>query len=60
MAVVEENWQTKCSAIAERTTFIFNTEFNTDKDLKDRCWKVIEEQTEEALKSDEFVTIEDR
>ena len=26
MAVVEENWQTKCSAIAERTTFIFNTE----------------------------------
>ena len=29
-----------------------------DKDLKGRCWKVIEEQTEEALKSDEFVTVE--
>jgi len=29
-----------------------------DKDLKDRCWKVIGEQTEEALKSDEFVTVE--
>ena len=29
-----------------------------NKDLKDRCWEVIEEQTEEALKSDEFVTIE--
>ena len=29
-----------------------------DKDLKDRCWKVIEKQTEEALKSDEFVTVE--
>jgi len=30
MAVVEENWQTKCSAIAERATFIFNTEFLSD------------------------------
>ena len=30
MAVVEENWQTKCSAIAERTTFIFNTELLSD------------------------------
>jgi len=29
-----------------------------DKDLEDRCWKVIEEHTEEALKSDEFVTVE--
>jgi len=29
-----------------------------DEDLKDRCWKVIEEQTEETLKSDEFVTVE--
>jgi len=29
-----------------------------DKDLEDRCWKVIEEQTEEALKSDEFLTVE--
>jgi len=29
-----------------------------DKDLKDRCWKVIEEKTEEALKSDEFDTVE--
>ena len=29
-----------------------------DEDLEDRCWKVIEEQTEEALKSDEFVTVE--
>ena len=30
MAVVQENWQTKCSAIAERTTFIFNTELLSD------------------------------
>jgi len=30
MAVVEEHWQTRCSAIAERTTFIFNTEFLSD------------------------------
>ena len=30
MAVVEENWQTKCSAVAERTTFIFNTELMSD------------------------------
>jgi len=30
MAVVEENWQTKCLAIAERTTFIFNTELLSD------------------------------
>ena len=29
-----------------------------DKDLEDRCWKVIDEQTEEALTSDEFVTVE--
>ena len=29
-----------------------------DKDLEDRCWKVIEEQTEEAITSDEFVTVE--
>ena len=29
-----------------------------DKDLEDRCWKVIEEQTEEAMTSDEFVTVE--
>ena len=30
MAVVQENWQTRCSAIAERTTFIFNTELLSD------------------------------
>ena len=30
MAVVEENWQSKCAAIAERTTFIFNTELLSD------------------------------
>ena len=30
MAVVEDNWQTKCSAVAERTTFIFNTELLSD------------------------------
>ena len=30
MAVVEENWQTKCSAVVERTTFIFNTELMSD------------------------------
>ena len=29
-----------------------------DKDLKDRCWKVIEEQTQEAVASDEFVAVE--
>ena len=29
-----------------------------DNDLEDRCWKVIEEQTEEAMTSDEFVTVE--
>ena len=28
------------------------------KDLVDRCWKVIEKQTEEAVTSDEFVTLE--
>ena len=28
-----------------------------DKDLQDRCWKLIEEQTEEAVMSDEFVTV---
>ena len=30
MAAVEDNWQTKCSAVAERTTFIFNTELLSD------------------------------
>ena len=29
-----------------------------EKDLLDRCWKVIEEETEEALRSDGFVTID--
>ena len=29
-----------------------------DKDLEDRCWKVIERRTEEAVTSDEFVTVE--
>ena len=29
-----------------------------DKDLEDRCWEVIEMQTEEAVTSDEFVTVE--
>jgi len=29
-----------------------------DKDLEDRCWEVIEMQTEEAVTSDEFVTAE--
>jgi len=29
-----------------------------DKDLEDRCWKVIEMETEEAVTSDEFVTLE--
>ena len=29
-----------------------------DKDLEDRCWKVIEIQTEEVVTSDEFVTVE--
>ena len=30
MAVAEENWQTKCSAVAQRTMFIFNTELLSD------------------------------
>ena len=29
-----------------------------EKDLLDHCWKVIEKETEEAVKSDDFVTIE--
>ena len=29
-----------------------------DKDLEDRCWEVIDEQTEEAVTSDEFVSVE--
>ena len=29
-----------------------------DKDLEDRCWEVIERQTEEAVTSDEFVSVE--
>ena len=29
-----------------------------DKDLEHRCWEVIEKQTEEAVTSDEFVTLE--
>ena len=29
-----------------------------DKDLEDRCWAVIEKQTEEAVSSEEFVTLE--
>ena len=29
-----------------------------EKDLVDRCWKVIDKQTEEAVKSDGFATIE--
>ncbi|KAL9956921.1 hypothetical protein ACROYT_G038482, partial [Oculina patagonica] len=29
-----------------------------DKDLEDRCWEVIEMQTEEAVTSEEFVTLE--
>jgi len=28
------------------------------KDLEDRCWEVIEKQTEEAVTSDEFITVE--
>jgi len=29
-----------------------------DKDLEDRCWEVIDKQTEETVTSDEFVTVE--
>ena len=29
-----------------------------DKDLEDRCWEVIKKETEEAVTSDEFVTVE--
>ena len=31
-----------------------------DKELEDRCWKVIEEQTEEATKSEEFIVTVER
>ena len=33
MAVVEENWQTKRSAIVERTTFVFNNQLFSDVKL---------------------------
>ena len=29
-----------------------------DKDLEDRCWEVIKNQTEEAVTSDEFISVE--
>ena len=29
-----------------------------DQDLENRCWEVIEKHTEEAVTSDEFVTLE--
>ena len=34
-----------------------NAQKFADEDLEDRCWKLIEEQTEEAVTSDEFVTV---
>jgi len=37
---------------------LFHAQKFEDKDLEDRCWEVIEKKTEEAVTSDEFVTVE--
>ena len=39
-------------------TILPRTQKFEDKDLEDRCWKVIEIRTEEALTSDDFVLAE--
>ena len=55
----------KCSAYLQENLSALNVfsvlpdvQKYEEKDLLDRCWKVIEEETEEAVKSDGFVTIE--
>ena len=39
-------------------TVLSNAQKYEEKDLLDHCWKVIEKETEEAVKSDGFMTIE--
>ena len=55
----------KCSAFLQKNLDASNVfhvlsyaQKYEEKDLLDQCWKVIEEETEEAVKSDGFVTIE--
>jgi len=55
----------KCSAFLQKNldgTNVFlilpNAQKYEEKDLLDHCWKVVEKETEEAVKSDGFVTIE--
>ena len=55
----------KCSAYLQENlsgsnvfTVLPDAQKYEEKDLLDHCWKVIEKETEEAVKSDDFVTIE--
>ena len=55
----------KCSAYLQENvdasnvfTILPEVQKYEEKDLSDHCWKVIEKETEEAVKSDGFVTIE--
>ena len=55
----------KCSAYLQENldgsnvfTVLPDVQKYEEKDLLDHCWKVIEKETEEAVKSDGFVTIE--
>ena len=55
----------KCSAYLQENldasivfTVLPDVQKYEEKDLLDHCWKVIEKETEEAVKSDDFVTIE--
>ena len=55
----------KCSAYLQENldgsnvlTVLPDVQKYEEKDLLDQCWKVIEKETEEAVKSDGFVTIE--
>ena len=55
----------KCSAYLQENldasnvfTVLPEVQKYEEKDLLDQCWKVIEKETEEAVKSDGFVTIE--
>ena len=55
----------KCSAYLQENlspsnvfTVLSNAQKYEEKDLLDHCWKVIEKETEEAVKSDGFMTIE--
>ena len=38
--------------------FSQNAEKFEDKDLENRCWEVIELEADQALRSDDFVTVE--